>query len=123
MAQIPTANGLWGDDASVLAEIGRRLAQERLNRNWSQARLAKEAGISLSTLKRLEAGGSTQMSALIRVLRALGLLDNLDALLPQIGQSPLDAWAMRGKPRRRASPQRSSPPAPTKEPWQWGEES
>jgi len=126
MAQIPTTNGLWGDDDAVLAELGRRLARERLHRNLTQAALAEEAGLSLSTVKRLEAGSSTQFVAVIRILRVLGLLDNLDALLPEPSISPLDALARRGKQRQRARGSRGAA-AETKqqpeEPWSWGDES
>ena len=65
-------------DEAALAELGHRLARYRLDRNLTQQALAKEAGIHKNTLVRLEGGGSTQSKSLIRVLRALGLLENLD---------------------------------------------
>ncbi len=126
MAQIPTENGSWGDDDEVLAELGRRLAPERPNRNQTQASLAEEAGLSLSSVKRIEAGASTQFVAVIRMLRALGLLDNLDGLLPEPQLSPLDALARRGKERQRARGPRHDRAEPEEgdgPDWSWGDES
>ena len=61
-------------DPAALAELGRRLARQRLDRNLSQDDLAREAGVSKRTLHRMEHGHSAQMTNWIRVLRALGLL-------------------------------------------------
>ena len=62
-------------DHSTLEELGRRIARYRLNGNWTQAALAREAGVSKRTLHRLEHGDSIQASNLIRILRALDLLE------------------------------------------------
>ena len=109
-----------GGDAEVLSLLGRRLAAERLRRNQTQAALAEEAGVSRATIKRLEAGRSTQMTNLVRVLRALDLLANLDALVPPPEVRPLDELERGGRVRRRASTRRASE---TGEPWKWGDES
>lgn len=106
-------------DSAVLAEIGRRLARRRLERNLTQAELAAEAGVSKRTLVRMEAGESTQVTNFIRVLRALGLVDRLDAFLPPPAPSPLEQLRARGKRRRRASP-RKTPPAPRAD-WTWAD--
>jgi len=76
-------------DAAVLLQLGERIAQRRLALNRTQRELAKEAGVSPRTLARLEAGASTQLTNLIRVLRALDLLRNMDALVPAPTASPL----------------------------------
>jgi transcriptional regulator with XRE-family HTH domain len=107
-------------DEATLAELGERIARMRLNRNLTQADLAAEAGVSLRTLQRLEGGESTQLVNLIRTLRALALLDNLDALVPAPAASPLQQVRTGGKERRRASP-RSETRRP-QAPWTWGDE-
>ena len=43
-------------DKAVLAELGERLTQIRLERNLTQVQLAVEAGVAKSTVQRLEAG-------------------------------------------------------------------
>lgn len=105
-------------DAVVLAELGRRIAQHRLNRNLTQDELAQEAGVSRSTVARFEQGESTQVTNLVRILRALGLLSNLDKLVPEPGVSPVQQLRMGGKSRRRAS--RKTRRA-VEEPWSWGD--
>jgi putative transcriptional regulator len=104
-------------DASVLLELGQRLAQYRLNRNMTQQALAREAGISLRTLNRIESGEPSQTANLIRLLRVLGLLDNLEALVPEAPVSPMQQLKLKGKVRQRASS--SSAPAQVAEPWVW----
>lgn len=109
-------------DRAVLAALGERIAQHRLVRNCTQAAIAKEAGVSKRTLVRLEGGESTQLTNLVRVLRALGLLENLDALVPAPASSPLDVLRSMKKQRKRATG-RSSPPATRPpQPWTWGDE-
>jgi len=109
-------------DQAVLAELGGRLARHRLRRNLTQAELAHEAGVSLSTVSRLEAGESTQLTNLIRVVRALGLLGNFDVFVPPPAPSPIELLEMQGRQRRRASPRtREEGNAVTGEPWTWDE--
>ncbi len=109
----------YSDDA-VLKEIGNRIAQYRLNQDKTQTALAQEAGISNRTLLRIEHGDSVQASSLIRILRALQLVDNLDALIPEPAVSPVQQLKMQGKQRRRAS---SRSIKPQKEgAWSWGDE-
>ncbi len=107
-------------DAAILTEIGERIARHRLERNWTQAQLAKEAGISQRTLVRLEAGSSTQLTNFIRVLRTLELLNGLDAFIPPDAPSPLEQLQNEGKRRQRAS---SRPESTEADPgWSWGDE-
>jgi hypothetical protein len=70
---------------------------------------------------RLESGESSQVTNLIRVVRALGLLGNLDAFVPPPLLSPIAQLRSRAKERRRASPgvKKSGPPPQ----WTWGDES
>jgi len=106
-------------DPAVLAEIGQRLAQHRLERNLTQAELAKEAGVSKRTLIRLEGGESTQLTNLIRILRALDLLANLDAFIPPPVPRPIEQLSSEGKRRKRAS-RKADSPGPDEE-WTWGD--
>jgi len=106
-------------DAAALEELGRRIARHRLNRNLTQEALATEAGISTPTLQRMERGRSSQTSSLVRVLRALDLIGNLDALVPEPAISPVQQARMHGRARQRAS---SPTMKEDKEPWSWGDD-
>ena len=107
-------------DSGVLKELGHRIARYRLNRNLTQAVLAREAGISTPTLVRIERGKSTNTANLIRILRVLKLLDNFEMLVPQPAISPIQQAKMHGKLRRRASSPSDKQDAPPE--WTWGDE-
>lgn len=111
-------------DQAVLEELGRRLAQARLDRNQTQEDFARAAGLSKRTLARMEAGQSVQTSNLVRAMRALHLMQNIDALLPTAeGPSPLEQLRNKGKERKRASVPKSASTASGKSDWTWAENS
>ncbi len=102
----------------ILTQLGQRIARYRLNQNISQQSLANEAGISKPTLQRMENGHSSQTANLIRVLRALDLLDNFNNLIPEPAPSPIQQAKMHGKIRQRAS-SRTEQTDPVL--WSWGD--
>ena len=104
---------------ATLNELGSRIATYRLNRNMTQAKLAKEAGLSLPTIQRIENGHSTQLVNLLRILRALNMSGNLDALIPEPAVSPLQKLKMHGRVRHRAS---SLKKENHKKKWTWSDE-
>ncbi len=110
-------------DAAVLAELGRRLARHRLERNWTQADLATEAGIGQATVQRVERGDSVQMTSMIKLLRTLELLDALDAAIPASISLPIaELERERRRTRRRASGRGHRRAEPGERPWTWGDE-
>lgn len=109
-------------DAAALTAIGERIAHHRLQLDWTQAQLAKEAGISKRTLVRLEGGESTQLTSVIRILRALDLLTNLDELLPPPTASPIEVLRSKEKRRKRASGRAASHSEKGSRAWTWGDE-
>ena len=109
-------------DDLVLRELGERLARTRLERNLSQAGLAKEAGVSKRTVERIEAGEAVKSNSLIRVLRGLGQLGVLDRLVPEPLPSPVERLRLQGRRRQRAGTPRTAPVPTAGEPWRWGDE-
>jgi transcriptional regulator with XRE-family HTH domain len=99
-------------DAAVLEELGSRLAAARLKRNLTQVTLAREAGISRNTVDRLERGVSVDLKLLVRVLRALSLLDPFLAGIPADQPSPMALLRAQGHKRQRArgTPARKTAP-------------
>ncbi len=108
-------------DAAVLTEIGQRLARVRLEKNLTQVQLAEQAGVSKSTVQRLESGEvSPQLSGFIRVCRVLDLIERFDLLVPEPVPSPVEQLKLDGKRRKRASKPKALNTSTKK--WQWGNE-
>ncbi len=112
-------SNLLTDDA-VLTEIGARIAARRVDLQLTQAAAAEQAGIAKRTLERMEAGHSSQLSSLVRVLRVLDALPGLDNLVPETGPRPMDLLKRKGKVRQRASGKRAAKAAG--KPWSWDDE-
>ncbi len=106
-------------DQAILGELGKRLAARRVQMNLTQSQAAHEAGVSKRTMSRIETGESTQVTNLVRVLRVLGLLDAIQAVLPREGFSPMALLLSKGRVPRRASAKRKRPERKT--PWTWGD--
>jgi len=107
------------NDKAVLTLIGNRIAAHRINQNRTQSDLADEAGIGKRTLERIESGVSTQLISVIRVMRALGIIENIKALIPDMGPSPIQELRRQSYKRQRASLNKKNPSGPEK--WTWGE--
>lgn len=110
--------GLMSDEA-VLALLGERIARHRLNRNLTQSRVAREAGVARRTVSKLENGHVVDTRSLFRVLRALDLLDGLDTLVPPALVSPVALAQTRGRGRRRARNSAAEPEPDTSSAAEW----
>lgn len=113
------------DDAAAgvrhrLERLGARLAGIRLGRNLTQRELAEEAGTTRQTIIRLERGAPVSLDTFIRVLDALGLPTDFDALLPDPSVRPVERIRLRGHERQRARPRGSTPQKASE--WAWGDE-
>ena len=76
-------------DTAALAELGDRLTRLRKQRGHSQEALAREAGIGVATLRRIEDGKDSKLGSWLRILKALDMAVSIDALLPEELRSPL----------------------------------
>ncbi len=110
-------------DDAVLVELGARLARTRLDRNLSQLQLADEAGVGRSVVQSIERGEPVVVTSLIRVLRALGLVEALNRLVPEPTPAPIELLKLQGRQRQRAAGAHATA-APKTEPgpWTWGDE-
>ncbi len=110
-------------DEAVLGELGSRLERIRLERNLTQRELAALAGVERKAIQRIESGAPVTMTSLVRIMRALGLTDALEELLPPSTPSPVELLELSGRRRRRASGSRRRPARPPGEstPWRWGD--
>ena len=103
--------------STIAAALCKRLEELRLSKNISQAELAKQAGVSRSTMTRIADGQSISLDSFVRVVKALGLADHLATLLPNPEVRPVELVRHEGQHRRRASGKRKP-----SEPWSWGDD-
>jgi transcriptional regulator with XRE-family HTH domain len=99
--------------------LSARIEEIRLERNITQSKLAKDAGISRSTMTRLaQDGKGISLDSFIRVLKALQLEDNLELLLPDAQLSPLKEIENENRPVR----QRARARQRDQKKWTWQDE-
>ena len=107
------------NNAAILKELGLRIKRGRIDMQISQADFAHKAGISVRTLSVAENGGDLRMSNLLRILRVLGSLENLNTLLPELDLNP-EGYLTLGKERQRVSRKQINDNKNTA--WKWGDE-
>ena len=90
--------------------IGEDLATWRRLRRLTASQVADRAGVSRHTVMRLENGEGASMETVLRVARALGVLDSLVAALDPYAT---DEGRLRSE---EALPQRVRPPRPAPRP-------
>lgn len=81
-------------DAAIVDRIGNHLKSVRLRQNITQQSLAEAAGVSLSSLKKIERGEIGSFDSLLRVLRTLGKLDVLQPLVDEEQLSPSEYYEL-----------------------------
>lgn len=94
---------MWTElsDTAILNKLGKRLKAYRISRGMKQQELALESGVGVSTIAKIESGQSVTLSLLISVMRTLGLLENIDFLVPEQKPSPMELLKMQGKQVKR----------------------
>jgi transcriptional regulator with XRE-family HTH domain len=100
---------------SFLQELGRKITALRLQKNLTQHDFSAQAGVSKSTLERLERGSSIQLVGFLKILKAMDLLGAFQSLLPEESQSPMTRLQLQRQKRQRASRSKSS----MKTTWSW----
>ena len=99
----------------ILIELGKRIKDIRISQSITQEELAHSAGLSFSTVVRLENGEGSNIENLMKILRVLNLVQNFDLLVPEQQPSPEELF--KNKPKR----QRASKKKKDTE-WKWGDE-
>jgi transcriptional regulator with XRE-family HTH domain len=84
-------------DKMYLERIGNFIKLQRQNQHKSQDQLAKDAGVSRSTLSLLERGENVRIDSLIQVLRMLNSLHILDQFNVQEQISPIEYAKLKKK--------------------------
>lgn len=74
----------------LICQLGKRFAQYRKRMGYTQRQVAAQSGLSVFTISSFENGSSTglTMASFIRLLRAIGFLEEISKLLPELPESP-----------------------------------
>ena len=84
----------------LCTEFGLRLKQQRLLKNISQEELAIQAGLGSSTIQRFEQGKGGTFENFLRMVIALGLVRELEALLLPVKNSIEDVLSLQETSQR-----------------------
>lgn len=104
-------------EQAVIKELGFRIKQYRISLNITQNGLANKCGLSSSTVVRIEGGEDSKISNYIKIMEGLGLLSNIDVLIPEV-QPDFKAMFEKKAPRQRVKTSHSN----QKSNWIWGED-
>ena len=89
-------------DNEIMLQLGQSFKKWRVDprgAGFSQMQLSEESGVSITSIKRFEKTGHITLGSLIALLRAIQLLEPLEALIPNIDTqpSPLELLALERK--------------------------
>lgn len=75
---------------AIVRILGERFRDYRMLRRMTRKEVAVSAGVGMTTIYKFETGKMTDLSlgTVLRLLRAIGLWDNWENLLPLLPESP-----------------------------------
>jgi transcriptional regulator with XRE-family HTH domain len=98
-------------EREIREELSQRLRAQRLAKGLGQADLAQAAGIGVATLQRLEAGQGGTLENFLRIVMALGLVDELADLFTLKLRSIAHMERAAAQQTRQRAPRRPRPDA------------
>ena len=89
-------------DEAIILELCKKIRKLRRSCCISQTELAQKSGVSIASIKRIEAGTVTDLNicTLIKILRACGKLEGMAELIPDVPDSPFLIDQKTGKVRK-----------------------
>lgn len=89
-------------DEAIILELCGKVRNLRRSCCISQTELAQKSGVSIASIKRIEAGTITDLNVgtLIKILRACGNLEGMADLVPDVPESPFLINQKTGKTRK-----------------------
>ena len=89
-------------NADLVRMLGRRFKTYRIKCRMTQAEMSGQTGVSVPTIRSFENGRSTNISlqVLMSLMRAVGQLEQIDSLLPEIPVNPKDVFEGNHQPKR-----------------------
>ena len=85
---------------AICKDLAMRIKRYRIQAGYSQEDISRKTGISLHSISNIETGKNITFDNLIKVLRTLGLINNVKLLVPEILNSPFDELKRKPEPQR-----------------------
>jgi hypothetical protein len=98
-------------DREIAADLAKRLRQWRIDPKGagiSARELAQRSGMGLTPLRRFEKTGGITLRNLVALMRAMGLLERLESLVPEILEAERALRPRQRAPRRSTARRRSA---------------
>ena len=78
----------------IIQELGKRYAQYRKRTKMTQKEVSEQSGLSVFTISGFENGTQTgiSMGAFIKLMRAIGEVEQVNELLPEQPKSPRERY-------------------------------
>ena len=89
-------------NAELVKMLGRRFKTYRIRCRMTQSEMSEQTGVSVPSIRSFENGRSTNVSlqVLLALMRAVGQLEQIDDLLPEIPDNPKDVFKGLKQPKR-----------------------
>lgn len=88
-------------DPAILKRLGERQKRMRIRMELTQSELAEQAGVGLLTVANFEKGKSITVANLVKIMRVLGQLENLEEIFPEPRISPIQLREMQAAYQKR----------------------
>ena len=89
--------------AEIVAMLGRRFKDYRIGCDMTQKVVSEQSGISVITIRNFENGRmfNVTLGTFVELLRAIGFMQGLDEVLPEIPVSPYELEKIQQGKRKR----------------------
>jgi transcriptional regulator with XRE-family HTH domain len=75
---------MWKTNDEIMYDLALRVKNIRKRRSITQQQLSYMSGVSYCSIKRFETSGEISLYSLIRITRALDIIDEIDNLFTQV---------------------------------------
>ena len=79
-------------------DLGRKTKDLRLGKKWTRETLSKRSGVPAPTLRRFENTGKIALESFLKIMNALGRLDEIESLLNPSSIRSFEELEQRTKP-------------------------
>ena len=85
----------------LIALVAAQARARRLSENWTQAALAKRAGVTLACVRRFEQSGQIGLESLAKLAIALRCETSIEQLFPKLELAPTSLDSLLNEPKQR----------------------